>query len=134
MNIIRTSRTDGKVWFTVSLKIIKENEKANCAWTWKLYFFYFQQLNQISSQNFRVKLRSPSRSKLWAKQHPHSDTAPACLNDLNNIWRWHIGQMGKMHTTPWAWVAVKRQAALGLSSDCVTCCQMSLGKCTSQLY
>lgn len=42
-------------------------------------FQCFQQLNQISSQNFWVKLRSPSRSKLWANQWPCLDTAPVRL-------------------------------------------------------
>lgn len=43
----------------------------------KAVFQCFQQLNQISSQNFWVKLRSPSRSRLRANQCPSLDTAPA---------------------------------------------------------
>lgn len=105
-------------WFTVSLGIIKEKKKANCAWTWKLYFSAFSNwirfLARISGWNLEVSqevnqlvpipghcpnradnITNPERQK-WFKRHSvQSEQHRSSGRPEFKSWPFHLSQTGK---------------------------------------
>lgn len=91
----------------------KRKRKGKLRMNMKAVFQRFQQLNQISSQNFWVKFRSPSRSKLWADQCPSLDTTPA-MQMTSSILRVDSGSKDTHCATE---AAVKQWGDLGSNPD-----------------